>query len=690
MNKIYKITILAFLLNLLLIPTLIAVNTKDSTGGGTAFWNWTINIGLFGGKNFMTNNAYVPVIPPGYDCGAFTYGLGSGIYGGMKFGVNIYKDWAFVEIRPWFEQRGTLLEYESSCLPTFGDLADEYTNVVRKHTWESKLEYLLLNSSIKILPMNILHGFDLIPKWSKIPFFIRAEYESGTPSSVSEFTNTDEIIGPPGALFSDSTSSRVTDQGKLTASGTSNAFNFAAGFDFEIPGGLVVSPEIMYRHELNSQMNEYDWSTEVWRVGLAFSWNYHFQQEYELPPPVPEPALRAPILSPAPPMPPVPEAIKDFISEINTGKIDLLQTIVTQTYPILPYIFFEEAKSDLRGIYIQDKNNYKESKLPTNTVEIYYHLLDILGNRLTKYPEAVLNLTGATDGKEMEEKAELFALARNRANSVADYLNKNWGINKNRFNISFREFPLLATTGTYSEGLEENRRVEIACKDPRVLAPVQHSEFMEYTANKNALVFDFELWEIGDRSIEIVLTYGNEEIHKRTYSKLKDGKWNIAFPKELLNTLGANFNPNKELIAICSVREGLKIIQRKEINIGISKTESKFEVGRLNLIVFDFDRSDISLSNQEMIRDFIKDGIDPNSNTTITGSTDKLGEAKYNEELSLRRAHAVAGFITNVISGFKADKIQGIGSSVLEFDNNLPEGRFYCRTVLVEVKTPIK
>jgi outer membrane protein OmpA-like peptidoglycan-associated protein len=638
----------------------------------------------------MTNNAYVPVIPPGYDCGAFTYGLGSGIYGGMKFGVNIYEDWAFVELRPWFEQRGVLLEYQSDCLPTYDDLAGEYTNVVRNHSWESQLEYLLLNSSIKIMPMNILHGLDLVPDWSKIPFFFRAGYESGTPSATSEFTNTDEIVLPVGALFSDSTSTRIIDSGDLTAAGISNALNLAVGFDFEIPGGLVVSPEVMYRRELNSQMNSYKWKAEIWRVGLAFSWNYHFQQKYELAPPVPEPALRTPILAPAPLMPPVPPLVRDFVSNIETGRIDLLQTIVTQTYPILPYIFFDHGKSELRDIYFRDKNNYSEESLPKNTVDIYYRLLDILGSRLAEYPQARLNLTGATDGKEMSQKADLFALARNRASSIANYLEKTWGINKMRLKINFREFPLLATSGVYREGFEENRRVEIACDDPRVLAPVQHSEFFEYTANKSALSFDLELEEIGEKSIEISLIYDGNTIGHEIFAKLHDGRQTIGMRRDLLNRLGHSFGAGKELIAVCKVIDGSDTIQEIEKRISLTKTESEYEVGRLNLIVFDFDKADISESNQEMIQDFIKLGINPDSFTKITGSTDRLGETKYNQNLSLRRAEAVAGFIKNVIPSFSADEVVGLGSSVLEFDNALPEGRFYCRTVLIEVKTPIK
>ena len=131
-------------------------------------------------------------------------------------------------------------------------------------------------------------------------------------------------------------------------------------------------------------------------------------------------------------------------------------------------------------------------------------------------------------------------------------------------------------------------------------------------------------------------------------------------------------------------------IEKKGFDIPVYKEKSSFEVGRLNLIVFDFDKFEISEPNKNMIKQFISSSISENSNTTITGSTDLLGEKIYNKSLSLSRANEVADYIKIMNPKFKISDIIGLGSEQIFFDNNTPEGRFYCRTVLVEVKTPIK
>ena len=91
-----------------------------------------------------------------------------------------------------------------------------------------------------------------------------------------------------------------------------------------------------------------------------------------------------------------------------------------------------------------------------------------------------------------------------------------------------------------------------------------------------------------------------------------------------------------------------------------------------------------------MIKSFIANSIFTNSNTTVTGSTDLLGEKNYNKTLSLDRANEVANYIKQINPNYNINEIKGLGSDKILFDNNTPEGRFYCRTVLVEVKTPVK
>ena len=55
----------------------------------------------------------------------------------------------------------------------------------------------------------------------------------------------------------------------------------------------------------------------------------------------------------------------------------------------------------------------------------------------------------------------------------------------------------------------------------------------------------------------------------------------------------------------------------------------------------------------------------------------------YNQKLSAQRARSTERFI-----GVSNADVRGLGRSVLLYNNALPEGRFYSRTVTVVVTTP--
>jgi outer membrane protein OmpA-like peptidoglycan-associated protein len=124
------------------------------------------------------------------------------------------------------------------------------------------------------------------------------------------------------------------------------------------------------------------------------------------------------------------------------------------------------------------------------------------------------------------------------------------------------------------------------------------------------------------------------------------------------------------------------------IRVDVSTIKNQYEVSRLNLIVFDFDRDDMVEANRVMMRRFVLDAIKPNSQVSVTGSTDRLGEAKYNKELSESRAKGVQDFMRRVNPAINFQEVRGTGASSLPFDNDLPEGRYYCRTVSITVQTP--
>ena len=69
----------------------------------------------------------------------------------------------------------------------------------------------------------------------------------------------------------------------------------------------------------------------------------------------------------------------------------------------------------------------------------------------------------------------------------------------------------------------------------------------------------------------------------------------------------------------------------------------------------------------------------------LTAAIDRIGEEAHNATLSQQRAENAAKSLR-----LKTESVTGKGESEPFYDNGLPEGRFYNRTVQIEVETPRK
>ena len=107
------------------------------------------------------------------------------------------------------------------------------------------------------------------------------------------------------------------------------------------------------------------------------------------------------------------------------------------------------------------------------------------------------------------------------------------------------------------------------------------------------------------------------------------------------------------------------------------------EVNTFSLVLFDVRSSEITEGNAQII-DFIKGFVKPNSTISITGYTDRLGDADANQKLAQDRADATA----KALQVKQRATVLGKGNSAL-YDDRYPEGRLYTRTVDVIVDTRI-
>ena len=94
---------------------------------------------------------------------------------------------------------------------------------------------------------------------------------------------------------------------------------------------------------------------------------------------------------------------------------------------------------------------------------------------------------------------------------------------------------------------------------------------------------------------------------------------------------------------------------------------------------------------EKVIADFVTPLIPDNGTVVIHGHTDIIGEEEYNYNLSHERAQDAQSIIERAVS--KSGK-RGVTYETLwfgedlqyaPFDNNLPEERFYNRSVIIDI-----
>lgn len=682
------IIIISVFYNSKLISENIAVDDESIVADKFEF---PMNIGVFGGINRIKSFAIIPFFPNEFECGNFNSGTGGGFFLGINYGIEFFNSNIVADIRLFNETRPATLDSVSDCYEILDPTTNDYTISTRKHTYTVDFSYLALDFGLKLRLFKMAGDLSNVKFLYKIPIYTRVGYETGEAMFSKNYSNIEELTHPQGINYPNGTRQNTVEEGEYTETISSEAINFTLGAEFKIAKNTWLTPEISYRYELTQSIEKYDWDMEILRfgVGLSFDLNkeeiiYDFEEEQ--PEPIIEPDIEEPIIS---------DKInqkeeKNNIEKFDFNEIDFTETIVTQTYPILPYIFYDSASSELRKIYKINKRNFNEKNLNNNTIDIYYNLINIIANRMNENPNSKIKLVGSTDGSEVKDSLELLSLAKSRAEKIKNIFDE-FGIDRNRIDVEYREIPKLPTSDKYSEGLQENRRVDIETNNLELLKPVLHSDFLEYKL-KQPIKFETKLKSLENvKSLIFNLKDGDNYLFSQYYDSPKKEIIHQV-NEDILDKLAISFSENKDekiITAEITINYDNNEIEKKSFNIPVYKEKSSYEVGRLNLIVFDFDKSEISKSNKNMIKQFISSSISVNSQTTITGSTDLLGEKDYNKSLSLARANEVANYIRQINSNYQIDKIEGLGSDKILFDNNTPEGRFYCRTVLVEVKTPI-
>ena len=377
---------------------------------------------------------------------------------------------------------------------------------------------------------------------------------------------------------------------------------------------------------------------------------------------------------------------------LEPDTVTVEEITVVDSSPLLNYVYFDGGRSDIPGRYALFKTAAEAKTFDPaslkGTMEKYRHALNIIGKRAAERPKARLKVIGCNSGFG-EEKGRT-DLSRSRAEAVRHYLRTIWGIDPSRLEAEARGLPAAASAGSIPEGRVENQRVEIYADDPAILDTVQ-STYIEALSDTETFRITPEIepgvvlkrWSIeiygDDQRLESLP--GEGELEPSYLLALRDvGLLNIGNYKTVAAALEAVDSKGQSLRARDT--STVHFVKREE---RLARREGYKVVEKYALILFDFDRAEIKDRNRVVV-DRIGRRIRevPSATVKIVGHTDTIGKLDYNVALSKKRAETA---FEQILAGGVAAKdrvsFEGKGPVDPLFDNGLPEGRAFNRTVTV-------
>lgn len=564
---------------------------------------------------------------------------------------------------------------------------DEQTVVplLTEHRLETSLDYVAL---------------DVLGRWTfASPLYLALGPSVGFATRAA-YEQEETIVAPSGITFANGESTRKIIAGNFDEQGTLStkravriAATAAVGADIAITPRVVLSPELGFQYGFTNVLSSFDWKVNMVRAGVALT--YVLGDESR------DTTIIA--ATPLDAMRPAPVVAFDVQGRRADGtmqpyaEIVLVEETVSDLIPLLPYVFFDAKSSDLAARYHSATGDrvaaFTEEQLTDSTLGVYHDLLNIIGSRLRRYPEATITITGCRE--PLDDIGSTDELSRARAETVRDYLTGVWNIAPARIITSARIVPQEESNRTIEDGREENRRAEIASNDPRIVAPINR-RFVTRSIDPASIaimpniqfgesIASWDLALVADNSTPVFDTRGSG-------SPNREMLWNVdrdAVGRTFANRPGGRITATLNSVTSDGERLGAqrtipvrRIVTSRRLN-GQEVRDSIIE--RYSLIFFDFNTPRVSDFNKQVIGT-IQQRMKTSSSVTVTGLTDRIGDEAHNAELSKRRATSVADAIRSRIV---PERLGTVGAGeYLVYENDLPEGRMYNRTVIVEIATP--
>lgn len=512
------------------------------------------------------------------------------------------------------------------------------------------------------------------------------------------YSQAERLLTPGNATFENNQRLRNQRNGDLESlSGV--YLGLTTGLSFDLPlnadNTAFISPELLISISPTNLLQETSWLIQRARAGIAISFVPPAMEDdlsdIELFDIARNSPLRSTSESTTVPIPTVSvSGINEEGAPVTTFGIRIEEFASNRIRPLLPYVFFDKGSHTLPMRYRQIGKDQIEGYSLENFYNLdamvtYYQMLNIVGKRMQDKPEATITLTGCRDKSEEGLSDDL---AKRRALVIKSYLVDTWGVDGARITVEDRGLPSVASSSDDTDGAAENMRVEISANDPSILSPVGSRDTMRVftpagirfrpIVQQGELVKSWTLFVSQNEQI-IKVFHGQSTPPSQVDWRLAEtsrfiprGTRNLEYMLVVQDSAGTII-PGE----VGSVQVSEILLSDKARTGGTDKN-----IDRYSLILFGFDRADISADNQRLVSE-IKKSITSRSTVIVVGYSDRVGDAAYNLSLSEKRAKAVAAALAT-----ERTSTQGLGESLPLYDNDTPEGRFYSRTVEVVVETP--
>ncbi|MBL0174566.1 MAG: OmpA family protein [Ignavibacteria bacterium] len=656
---------LILLSSLLLLPVLCRAQQPTERFGG--FFHIVFS-------NYRASFTGLPTVPsccPQYDDGG-----GVGIWTGLLY-EDAFASQLLFQARLGVVNVGGSLDADETTVVSVDGFA---TPGVIRHTIDARLWEL------EFMPLLVYKPFP------KLSFLAGA---SGAYLFTRRYAQREALVEPATGSFENGQRDRNVSEGEIPDVRTAQ-FSLVAGLRYDFPfhaqrrwwGAL----EFFATAGLTPIVNDLDWHINTIRLGIAVMYAGN----------APDPAGRVPeAVQPPPqrkataprsgdiPRAEQPETRGETSGiAVSTTRYDVRgeRIVADALRPLLNYVFFDHQSAVLDTRYValspELARQFRVNDLHrAGTMRIYYHVLNIVGRRLTDHPAATITLVGC-NSNTAEERDNL-PLSLLRALAVRRYLATVWHIDTARMRLESRNLPEHPSYPTDSDGIVENRRVEIQSTDWDILAPVETEEIVQ-RFEPDTVHCAIPESDPGVRNWTISIRDSSGVVYRKRGNGAPPAS--LAIPSRgvvpgdavsgqtfriSLATETASGASRSAMIGSFAVASSTSTVEQYELRSG-----RKVQI--FNLILFEFDSPELTGYHRRVI-EIIKKRMAPLSEVRITGYTDRMGEAEYNRRLSEGRARSASEALKK-----PGVRFEGAGETRM-FDNDLPEGRCYNRTVEVEV-----